>query len=174
MKPFDKLTPEIIHSFETLKTPCFVLDERVLKENGKLLKKVQEDTNCKILLAKKAFSNYDLYPVSEPYCAGSEASGLYEARLGKEEMGNKEVHVFSAAYRQDELEELVKYADHVVFNTPHQLKKYGKLVKEKGCSIGLRINPEISTQDHGMYDPCAPGSSLGYTKEMRLRWMKKV
>jgi carboxynorspermidine decarboxylase len=145
-----------------------VIDERRLKENGEILKGVQERTGCKILLAQKAFSNFNVYPLLRQYLAGTEASGLYEARLGAEEMPGKECHVFCGAYRQEELPELLNYADHIVFNSIHQLKKYGKMVKQAGGSIGLRINPECSTQEgHAIYDPCAPGSRLGTT---RAQW----
>ncbi len=148
-----------------LRTPCYILDEARLIENGKLLQGVQERTGCKILLAQKAFSNYDLYPALAPYLAGTEASGLYEARLGKEEMPGKECHVFCGAYREDEFEELLRYADHIVFNSPNQLQQFGVRAKAAGKEIGLRINPECSTQEgHEIYDPCAPGSRLGTTK----------
>lgn len=81
-------------------------------------------------------------------------------------MGGKEVHVFCAAYREDEFDELLEYADHIVFNSPGQLKKLGERAKAQGKSIGLRVNPECSTQDgHDIYDPCAPGSRLGTTRE---------
>lgn len=152
--------------FGTLKTPCYILDEGMLEKNGKILKKISDDTGCKILLAQKAFSNYDMYPVLEPYISGTEASGLYEARLGKEEMPSGEVHVFCGAYREDEFDEILKYADHIVFNSPGQLYKFGSRAKVAGKSIGIRINPECSTQEgHAIYDPCAPGSRLGTTRE---------
>lgn len=147
-----------------LPTPCYILDEEKLIANGTVLKHVQDETGCKILLAQKAFSNYDLYPVLAPYLAGTEASGLYEARLGAEEMPDKECHVFCAAYREDEFEELLRYADHIVFNSPSQLKKFGSRAKAAGKEVGLRVNPECSTQEgHELYDPCAPGSRLGTT-----------
>jgi len=147
-----------------LPTPCYILDEAILIENCRILKKVQDVTGCKILLAQKAFSNYNLYPVIAPYLAGTEASGLYEARLGAEEMPGKECHVFCAAYREQEFEELLEYADHIVFNSPSQLRKFGKKAKSAGKQIGLRINPEFSTQEgHEIYDPCAKGSRLGTT-----------
>lgn len=149
-----------------LPSPCYIIDERKLLENCAILKEVQENTGCKILLAQKAFSNYNLYPTIAPFLAGTEASGLYEARLGAEEMPDKECHVFCAAYRDDEFEELLKYADHIVFNSPGQLKKFGALAKNAGKQIGLRINPQCSTQEgHEIYDPCAPGSRLGTTLE---------
>ncbi len=158
--------------FAALRTPCYVIDEERLKENGRILASVAENTGCRILLAQKAFSNYDFYPVLAPYLAGTEASGLYEARLGAEEMPAKEVHVFCAAYRADEFDELLKYADHIVFNSVRQLKQFGKTAKESGKSVGLRINPECSTQEgHAIYDPCAPGSRLGVTREIWNREM---
>lgn len=158
--------------FGYLRTPCYILDEAGLKRNGEILAGVAQRTGCKILLAQKAFSNFNLYPVLEPYLAGTEASGLYEARLGREEMGNKEVHVFCGAYREDEFADLLEYADHIVFNSPHQLKKFGPTAKAAGKSIGLRINPEHSTQEgHAIYDPCAPGSRLGTT---RAQWDKEM
>ena len=146
------------------RTPCYVLDEAKLIANGEVLKGVQDRTGCKILLAQKAFSNFNMYSAIAPYLAGTEASGLFEARLGAEEMPDKECHVFCAAYREDEFEELLKYAGHIVFNSPSQLKRFGKRAKAAGKSVGLRINPECSTQEgHEIYDPCAKGSRLGTT-----------
>ena len=152
--------------FAGLRTPCYVLDEERLRQNGKILAGLAERTGAKILLAQKAFSNYGLYPLLAPYLAGTEASGLYEARLGAEEMPGKEVHVFCAAYRADEFGELLDYADHIVFNSVRQLQQFGRQAKDSGKSVGLRINPECSTQEgHAIYDPCAPGSRLGVTRE---------
>ena len=161
--PFAHLDPERLRH---LPTPCYVLDEAQLRRNGEILASVARHTGAKILLAQKAFSNYDLYPVLAPYLAGTEASGLFEARLGREEMPQGEVHVFSAAYRAEEFGDLLRYADHVVFNSPRQLEKYGAAAKAAGLSVGLRINPERSTQEgHEIYDPCAPGSRLGTTRD---------
>ena len=153
-------------AFRKLPTPCYVLDEKQLMRNGRIMAEVAKRTGARFLLAQKAFSNYDLYPVLAPYMAGTEASGLYEARLGKEELPHKENHVFCAAYRQDEFPELLSYADHIIFNSPNQLKQFGPIAKSAGKSIGLRINPEFSTQEgHDIYNPCAPGSRLGTTRE---------
>lgn len=153
--------------FTGVPTPCYVIDEEGLRKNGEILAGVSARTGCKILLAQKAFSNYDCYPILQNYLAGTEASGLYEARLGAEEMPGKEVHVFCGAYREEEFEELLQYADHIVFNSVRQLEKFGKRAKNAGKSVGLRINPECSTQEgHAIYDPCAPGSRLGVTREV--------
>ena len=150
---------------EAVKTPYFLVDESRLVRNLELLKEIQEDTGCRILLAQKAFSGFFAYPLIGRYLAGTTASGLCEARLGKEEFGG-ETHVFSPAYREDEFQELLLYADHFVFNSPAQLRRYGERAKREGKSVGLRVNPECSTQEgHAIYDPCAPGSRLGTVKE---------
>ena len=148
-----------------LPTPCYLVDIPKLEENLKILRGVMDRTGCHILLAQKAFSMYALYPFIGQYLTGCAASGLFEARLGREEM-NKENHVFSPAYREDEFEEILSLSDHIVFNSCAQLEKFGPRAKAAGKSIGLRINPECSTQEgHEIYDPCAPGSRLGTTRE---------
>lgn len=150
---------------EELKTPCYIVEEEKLKKNLKVLQHVIEETSCHILLAQKAFSMYYSYPLLGTVLSGTTASGLYEAKLGAEEMG-KENHVFSGAYREDEFEEIAELCDHIVFNSIGQLLKFGKIARAKGKSIGIRINPECSTQEgHAIYDPCAPGSRLGITLE---------
>lgn len=149
--------------FQNVKTPCFVVDEKRLTDNLEILKDVSERAGCKILLAQKAFSMFYAYPLISKYLAGTTASGLYEARLGKEKFGG-ETHVFSPAYREDEFEEILKYADDIVFNSPKQVKKYAQKAKNLGRAVGLRVNPECSTQEgHAIYDPCSPGSRLGTT-----------
>ena len=166
--PFAGLANLSEAALASLPTPCYLLDEAQLRRNGEILLGVQQRTGCKMLLAQKAFSNFDLYPLLAPYLAGTEASGLYESRLGREELPQKENHVFCAAYRVDEFAELLHYADHIVFNSPAQLAKFGPAAKAAGKSVGLRINPECSTQEgHAIYDPCAPGSRLGTT---RAQW----
>ena len=171
--PFESLNgqspPQV---FGKLKTPCYIIDESVLIRNCEILASVMKNTGCKILLAQKAFSNFEFYPLISEYLSGTEASGLFEARLGKEEMPKGEVHVFCAAYRDDEFDELLNYADHIVFNSIRQLEKFGAKAKSSGKSIGLRINPECSTQEgHEIYDPCASGSRLGITRE---EWDKNI
>ncbi len=145
-------------------TPYFIVDENLLKNNLKRLKAVSERAGCKILLAQKAFSMFSLYPLIGEYLAGTTASGLYEAKLGREEMGG-ETHVFSPAYRPDEIDEILEISDHIIFNSFSQWKRYREKALASGKSIGLRINPEHSTQDHALYDPCSPGSRLGITLE---------
>ena len=163
-------------TWNDLPTPCYCVDEKKLKENLKILRDLEQETGCHVLLAQKAFSMYALYPLIGSYISGATASGLYEARLGHEEMG-KENHVFSPAYKDGDLAELVKICDHMVFNSMAQYRKHRGTVAEHNAraaagdgqgehpvSIGIRINPEYSTQEgHAIYDPCAPGSRLGIT-----------
>jgi len=149
---------------DQLPTPCYVIDEKKLKENLQILKEIREEADCKILLAQKAFSCFYEYPLIGRYLDGTTASGLYEARLGKEEMG-KENHVFAPAYKDADIKELGEICDHIIFNSFAQLRRHKDAVS--GKSLGLRINPECSTQgEHAIYDPCAPGSRLGVTKEV--------
>lgn len=158
--------------FRAIPTPCYVMDEARLRANAQCLGALARRTGCRVLLAQKAFSNYDFYPLLAEELAGTEASGLYEARLGRERMAGREVHVFCGAYREDEFDELLAYADHIVFNSIHQLKKFGPKGKKCGKSLGLRINPECSTQEgHAIYDPCAPGSRMGVTRAVWDREM---
>ena len=152
-------------NFDSLPTPCYVVDESLLIHNLEILRGVMDRTGCKILLAQKAFSMFSVYPLIGKYLSGTTASGLYEAKLGAEEMG-KENHVFSPAYREDEFEEIARLCDHIMFNSFSQLEKFKDIAKKAGKSIGLRINPECSTQEgHAIYDPCSYGSRLGITLE---------
>lgn len=148
-----------------IRTPYFLVDEKRLLHNLEILQQLSRETGCRVLLAQKAFSMYEVYPLMGKYLAGTTASGLYEARLGKEEFGG-ETHVFSPAYREEELDALLEYADDFIFNSPAQVRKYAQKVKAAGKQAGLRINPQCSTQEgHAIYDPCAPGSRLGTTLE---------
>ncbi len=141
-------------------TPSYVLDEAKLISNLEILKGVQDRTGCKILLAQKAFSMFSVYPLIAKYLSGTTASGLYEAKLGREEFEG-EVHIFSPAYKDADMPEILEVSDHIVFNSLRQLRKFGGMCRSAGKSIGLRINPECSTQEAAIYDPCAVGSRLG-------------
>ncbi|HFI0635308.1 TPA: carboxynorspermidine decarboxylase [Streptococcus suis] len=142
-------------------TPAYVIDEAKLVNNLEILKSVQDRTGCKVLLAQKAFSMYATYPLISQYLAGTTSSGLYEAKLAREEFGG-EVHVFAPAFKDADLEEILEIADHIVFNSERQLRKHVDKCRVAGVSVGLRINPECSTQgDHALYDPCAAGSRFG-------------
>ncbi len=149
-----------------LKTPCYVTDENLLLHNLKILDHVRKETGCKILLAQKAFSMYSVYPLLSKFLDGTTASGLFEAKLGREEFIG-EVHVFSPAYKQAEMEQLLKISDHIVFNSFRQWAKYRNLVKgcDRDISCGIRVNPEYSEIETEIYNPCAENSRLGITKD---------
>ena len=149
--------------FEELPTPCYVVDEGLIEKNLQILDGVMKRTGCKIILAQKAFSMTTLYPLIGEYLCGTTASGLYEARLGYEQMG-KENHVFAPAYREDEIDEIISICDHIIFNSFSQLEKFKEKALKAGKKVGLRINPECSTQvGHEIYDPCSIGSRFGET-----------
>lgn len=151
--------------FNSLPTPCYIVDEKLLVRNLEILDSVQKRTGCKILLAQKGFSMYSVYPLIGKYLKGVTSSSLFEARLGYEEMG-KEVHVYAPAYVDEDFDELLKYSDHFVFNSFDQWNKFKDRVKSypgKKIECGIRVNPEYSEQDHAIYDPCASFSRLGVT-----------
>jgi carboxynorspermidine decarboxylase len=154
------ITMEINFDIYKLETPYIIVDEARLIRNLEILKGVIDRTGCKILLAQKAFSMFSLYPKIRQYLHGTTASGLYEAKLGFEEMGG-ETHIYSPAFDEREFTEIAVICDHIVFNSFAQWEKFGKIALDAGCRCGIRINPEYSTQQHEIYDPCAPASRLG-------------
>ncbi|MES2627216.1 MAG: carboxynorspermidine decarboxylase [Pseudomonadota bacterium] len=146
-------------------SPCFVVDEVAIERNLQILHDVEKRSGAKVLIALKAFSMFSMAPLIMRYLSGTCASGLLEARLGKEEYG-KEVHVFSAAFTAPHLQEILRIADHVVFNTWSQWQRFQPLINEAKqqrphLDFGLRINPRHSEGAVPLYDPCAPGSRLG-------------
>ncbi len=146
-------------------SPCFVVDKAAIEANLQILNRVQRESGAKVLAALKAFSCWSLGALNAQYLSGICASGLHEARLGKEHYGG-EVHVFSAAYSEADLREILAIADHVVFNSFSQWRRFKALALEvqrqrPGLSFGLRINPQHSEGAVPIYDPCAPGSRLG-------------
>ncbi len=151
-----------------IQTPAYVIDKDKLRENLELLAHVQKSSGAKILLAQKAFSAYSLYGLIGEYLAGTTASGLYEARLGYEEMKGSEVHVYSPAYSESEIEQLAGFADHIVFNTPSQWERFKDKIAVSGRKIkcGIRVNPEYSEIETDIYNPCISGSRLGIKREL--------
>jgi carboxynorspermidine decarboxylase len=147
-------------------TPCYVLDVPTLERNLRVLDSVQERTGCKILLALKGFAMFGVFPIIREHLCGVAASSLHEARLGYEEFG-REVHVFAAAYGESEFEQLVSYSSHMVFNSFSQWDRFKpQLARLKNhLSCGLRVNPEHSEVKVALYDPCAPCSRLGITRQ---------
>lgn len=151
---------------ERLPSPCFVVDEAKLADNAAILDSVQKRTGAKILLALKGFATYSTFPVLSGVLHGTCASSPHEARLGREEFGG-EVHSFAAAYSDSDMAEIIKYSDHIVFNSFAQLRKYRPLIQaaERTIKIGVRVNPQHSEGATPIYDPCSPGSRLGVRLE---------
>ncbi len=154
---------EIVENFEELPSPCFVCEEELLKKNLELLKEIQDKTNVKILLALKGFALWSTFDLCKKYLKGCCASGLNEAILAYEEF-SKEVHTYSPAFKDEEIDEIIKMSNHVVFNSFNQLNKFRQRAIGK-TSIGLRVNPEYSSVEVDLYNPCAPYSRLGITKK---------
>jgi carboxynorspermidine decarboxylase len=150
-----------------IRTPAYVLDEAALVRNLATAAKIKRETGCKLLLATKAFSLPAVFPLMREVLDGSTASGLYEARMGREDFG-KEVHVYAPAFTEGELRELIGIAEHIYFNSPSQLARFGPLVRKvPGRHIGLRVNPGYSMATLGgpLYDPCALNSRFGTTRD---------
>ncbi|WP_438434275.1 carboxynorspermidine decarboxylase [Gorillibacterium sp. sgz500922] len=150
----------------SLPSPCYLVDERLIRRNLEILKSVQDRTGASILLAQKGFSMFELYPLIGEYLKGVTSSSLFEARLGYEEMG-KEVHVYAPAYVDGEFDEMLTYADHIVFNSFDQWNRFKDKVKSypgKTIECGIRVNPEYSEVATPLYDPCYAYSRLGVTR----------
>ncbi len=149
----------------SLPTPCYLVDERAIEHNLKILDSVQKRTGCKIVMALKGFAMFSLFPLIRETLHGVAASSLDEARLGFEEFG-REVHLFAPAYRESEFKELLRYSSHMVFNSFSQWSRYKFRVfdHDKPLICGIRVNPEHSEVKVPIYDPCGPYSRLGVTR----------
>lgn len=145
-------------------TPSWVIDLRLLENNLKILDEVQRRASCKILLALKGYSTWSTFPLVAKYLAGATASSPHEARLAREELG-KEVHSYAPAYSDQDMDEALRYSDHIVFNSLQQWQRFKDKVQKKGTSAGIRVNPEHREVDVELYDPCAPRSRLGVRQE---------
>ena len=165
---------EVVDSFEKLPSPAYVCEEELLEKNLKLLKRVQDETGVKILLALKGFAMHSTFDLCKKYLKGCCASGLHEALLAKEEFG-KEVHTYSPAFKDEEIDEIISISNHLVFNSFNQLKRYKDKAFKK-VSLGVRLNPEYSSVEVDLYNPCAPNSRLGITKanfdESQLQYLE--
>ena len=150
--------------FNQIPSPCYVIDECLLRNNLRLIKKVKEASAVDILVSFKAFSNWGVFPIFKEYGFGASASSLNEARLAFEELGVK-AHTYSPAYEEKTITEILKYSSHISFNSINQLRKYSNIASQKGVSIGLRVNPEFSDSPYDIYNPCKSGSRLGITAD---------
>ncbi len=149
-----------MEDFQGIETPVYLLDESLIEENMKVLRYVKDRTGCKVLHALKAYASFATFPMMSGYLDGTCASGLNEARLGFEKF-KKEVHTFGAAYREDEIGQILRYSNSVIFNSFYQLGKYGEQARRRGVEIGVRVNPGYSEVTTELYNPCAPRSRLG-------------
>ena len=149
-----------------IETPCYVVDETALERNLKVLDGIQRRTGCKIIMALKSFAMFSLFPIIRQFLQGVAASSLNEARLGHEEFG-KEVHVYTPAYKDSEFPELLRYAQHVVFNSFSQWDRFKPVIKDLASKVhcGIRVNPQHSEVRVALYDPCSRFSRLGVTRE---------
>ncbi len=154
------------NSLQNIQTPCYVCIEEALENNLKLLDRVQKASGAKILLALKGYAMWSTFDLVGKYLHGATASGLWECKLAFEELG-KEVHTYSPAFKEDEIEMIAKMSDHIVFNSSNQFKRYKDRVLRTNprISIGIRINPEYSAAPVDLYNPCGMFSRLGTTKE---------
>lgn len=141
-------------------TPCFVVDEVAIERNLAILKDISDRSGAHVLSALKAFSMFALAPLVRQYLGGTCASGIYEARLGREEYGG-EVATFCAGYKEQDIDEILSLSDHIIFNSPAQKDRFLTRAQAAGVQVGLRINPEHSEGEIAKYDPCAPCSRLG-------------
>ena len=149
----------MVSNGERVKTPYYLIDEAQLEANLRLLASVRRRAGVKILLAQKAFSCFDVYQLVAKYLDGTTASGLFEARLAHEEMPERENHVFNPAFNEEEMAELVKWCDHIVFNSVAQWKRFRNFPGLP--SAALRVNHGYSEIEHDIYNPCVAGSRLG-------------
>ncbi len=147
-----------------VETPAYLLDETLIEENMRVLRYVKDRTGCKVLHALKSYASFATFPMMSRYLDGTCASGLNEARLGREEFGG-EVHTFAAAFREKEISRILAYSDSIIFNSFYQLLKYGKEARKRGVEIGLRVNPGHAEVVTEMYNPCGPYSRLGITRD---------
>lgn len=151
-------------------SPAFVIDLAMLERNLELLAHAQAAAGATILLALKGFAAWSTFPLVGQYLDGVAASGPDEARLGREELG-KQVHTYCPAFDEASLRETIRYSDHVIFNSPSQIDRFRSIIDEhsKDVSFGLRVNPQHSEVEVPLYDPCAPGSRLGATKDQLVK-----
>ncbi len=143
-------------------SPCYVVSEAAIRQNLEIIDGVQRRTGCRILLALKGFAMFSLFPLIRQYLFGVSASGVYEARLGREMFG-KSVHACAPAYPEAEFHELLAYSDHISFNSFSQWDRFRDRALGRGVACGIRVNPERSEVKTAIYDPCGPCSRLGVT-----------
>jgi carboxynorspermidine decarboxylase len=159
-----------------MKTPVYIISEKKLKQNLEVFKKLKEKCGCKVILALKAYAAFATFPLIKQYLDGCTSSSLHEAKLGRETF-DKDVHIYSPAYKKNEIDDIIEVADHIIFNSHSQLTTYKEYVKNKrpNIQIGLRLNPEHSEVDVDIYNPCSQYSRFGVTlRELKEDDLKDI
>ncbi|MBP7210641.1 MAG: carboxynorspermidine decarboxylase [Paludibacteraceae bacterium] len=151
--------------YSQIPSPCYVIDELLLRRNLELIRSVKERSGADIILAFKAFALWRTFNIVREYIPYSTASSLSEACLAYEEMGSK-AHTYAPVYKEDEFDTIANYSSHITFNSLSQFERYYQQAKSKGVSCGLRVNPEYSDVETVLYNPCAIGSRLGVTSDL--------
>ena len=151
-------------NFQGIPSPCFVLDEELLRINLEILDLVQKEAGVEIICALKGYAMWSTFPLIKHYLSGATASSLNEARLIFEEMGC-EAHTYCPVYSDKEFDDILHYSSHISFNSLSQYERFIDRVRAypKQVSVGLRINPEYSEVETDLYNPAIPGSRLGIT-----------
>ncbi|OGJ90567.1 MAG: carboxynorspermidine decarboxylase [Candidatus Raymondbacteria bacterium RifOxyA12_full_50_37] len=150
---------------KSIPTPYYLIDERKLLKNLKIIKRVREKSGAKSVLALKCFSTWAVFPLMRQYMDGTTSSGVYEARLGHDKFG-KEVHAYSVGYSRDDVQQVARFADKIIFNSLSQLKAFGRFAQ--GKSIGVRVNPGFSFSHFDLADPARKFSRLGIRDNREL------
>ena len=153
-------------NFSEIPTPCYLLEEDLLRKNLRLIQSVKESAGIDIIIAFKGFSMWKAFPIVREYISGFAASGAYEARLGVEEMKTL-AHTFSPAFNSSDFNEVMQNSSHITFNSLSQLERFLPTVQNFShkISVGIRVNPEFSEVETELYNPCAPGTRLGILAE---------
>ena len=152
--------------FNKIPSPCYVLDQKLLFNNLKLLSQIQKKSHAKIICALKGFAMFSTFKLVKDHLFGTTASSLHEAKLGYEEFG-KEVHAYCVAYIPNDFKDIISYCNHITFNSLKEWKRYKYIIStdKKSISCGIRINPEYAKIETDLYNPCVLGSRLGVTSD---------
>ena len=143
-------------------TPIYIIEEKKLRRNLRLISEVAAKADIEIILAFKAFALWKTFPIFREYIHATTASSLSEARLALEEFGAP-AHTYSPAYTDDEIDEIIRCSSHLTFNSLSQYRRYHERAAD--VSLGLRVNPEYSEVGTLLYNPCAPGTRFGVTAD---------
>ena len=151
--------------FNQFPSPCYIMEEELLRRNLNLIKSVKDRAGVEIILAFKSFAMWRSFPIFREYIDHSTASSVYEARLALEEFGSK-AHTYSPAYTEEDFPEIMRCSSHITFNSLTQYERFYQQAAQEGISCGIRVNPEYSEVETELYNPCAPGTRFGITSDL--------